>query len=185
MLCELRQRLLALGYEFETVDKTPEETPDESETPEETPDETPDKSEEPEEAETPDESEEADEIKRPDENESLSENEKAALLLALRRSLVFVGQFCNRLDKAERWPQALREAALDLAAAYFLQAKMALRPESLAVLPTLTSLRMGNAAWGFGGGTQKSGTDALTRMEVLADSLLREAKAALCAWRSL
>jgi len=46
-------------------------------------------------------------------------------------------------------------------------------------------LRMGDAAWGFGGGTQKSGTDALSRTEALAGSLLRGAKAVLCAWRAL
>lgn len=144
---ELRERLLALGYEF--AETGPDSEPDE-----------------------------------------------ADLCLAGRRAAAFAVRFCNRIDWARlelaeqegqacELPPALREALLDLAAGYFLQAKMALAPESLAVMPTLTSLRLGDAAWGFGGGTQKSGVDSLSRAELLAAGLLREARAALCAWRSL
>lgn len=125
------------------------------------------------------------------------EADAADLRLAGRRAITFAVQFCNRIDweklaqeelTAEtevELPRTLREALLDLAAGYFLQAKMALTPESLTVMPTLTSLRLGDAAWSFGGGTQKSGVDSLSRAELLAAGLLREAKAALCAWRSL
>lgn len=113
--------------------------------------------------------------------------EEDALILALRRARNYARGFCNLVDwdADEELAPALREALLDLAAAYFLQAKMALQPDKLAVMPTLTSLRLGDAAWSFGGGTQRSGTDALTRAEALVLGLRREAQAVLCAWRSI
>ena len=77
---------------------------------------------------------------------------------------------------------ALRRA---LAAAYFLQARLALCPDELAVMPVVTSLRLGDAALGFAGGSQKTGTDALSRAEGLCNYLLRTAQSAFCGWRGI
>lgn len=200
MIDELRRRLLALGYEFASDEfasagvedgetSSGSEIPVESET--SSGSETPVESEIPVESETPGGSE------IPGENETPEEGETPALRLALRRALAEVRRFCNLLEWPENWPEEqsldvvwqwpweLREAFLDLAAAGFLQSKMALAPESLAVMPTLTSLRLGDVSWSFGGGTQRSGTDALTRTENLTAELRRQARAVMCAWRSI
>lgn len=120
-----------------------------------------------------------------EDNEAAFGLEQAALELALSRAVAFVEQFCNRLPQAEKAELPLVSAFLDLAAAYFLQSRLALAPESLAVMPSLTSLRLGDAAWGFGGGSQRSGVDKKSRAEGLAADLLHSARAVLCSWRSV
>lgn len=123
-----------------------------------------------------------------EEDEAAGELERSALDLALLRAWDFAEQFCNRLpnwETAEEIPAGLRSAVLDLASAYFLQSRLALAPDSLAVMPGLTSLRLGDAAWGFGGGSQRSGVDEKSRAESLTADLLASARAALCGWRSV
>ena len=111
--------------------------------------------------------------------------ENAALALALRRAADFAGQFCNLWPAAdEELPAALRAALLDLAAAYFLQARTALASENVTTAASLTSLRLGAAAWGFGGG--RTGSSASSGgAGALAADLERQAKAVLCDWRSI
>lgn len=136
------------------------------------------------------------------------EAEDCALRLALRRAGAYLQDFC-RLPEAEpllgpadlegvaepvdcggdfwpvNWPEPLREVELELAAANFLQARLALTPETLAVMPIVTSIRLGDAALGFAGGSQAKGTDALSRAETLCRELAQRARAALCSWRGV
>ena len=119
--------------------------------------------------------------------------EEVALRVALRRALAYTQNICGlpepglgvSVEWPDAWPTVLREPTLDLAAAYFLQARLALCPDELAVMPVLTSLRLGDAALGFAGGSQKTGTDALSRAEGLCNYLLRTAQSAFCGWRGI
>lgn len=121
-----------------------------------------------------------------------AQTEEAALRLALRRAIAYAQNACSLSEPEELagkwpggWPTILREPVLDLAAAYFLQARLALRPDELAVMPVVTSLRLGDAALGFAGGSQKTGTDALSRAEGLCKYLLQTAQSAFCGWRGI
>ena len=60
-----------------------------------------------------------------EDNEAAFGLEQAALELALSRAVAFVEQFCNRLPQAEKAELPLVSAFLDLAAAYFLQSRLA------------------------------------------------------------
>ena len=119
--------------------------------------------------------------------------EEVALRVALRRALAYTQNICGlpepglgvSVEWPDAWPTVLREPTLDLAAAYFLQARLALCPDELAVMPVVTSLRLGDAALGFAGGSQKTGTDALSRAEGLCNYLLRTAQSAFCGWRGI
>lgn len=181
MLAELRERLLGLGYQFAVseVEGTGEIG----------------------EAGGVYEAGEIGEAGGNSEAAETAQAEACALRLALRRALSYAQNICSlpelagfsgevgSIGEEVRWPAAwptiLREPVLDLAAAYFLQARLALSPEELAVMPVVTSLRLGDAALGFAGGSQKTGTDALSRAESLCNYLLQTARSAFCGWRGI
>lgn len=169
MLAELRERLLGLGYQFAVREA----------------------------AEAGDIGEDSDAGEKSGAAET-AQAEECALHLALRRALSYAQNICSLPELPEQageageevrwptaWPTLLREPVLDLAAAYFLQARLALRPEELAVMPVVTSLRLGDAALGFAGGSQKTGTDALSRAESLCNYLLQTGWIAFCGWRGI